>query len=51
MRNYLASNGIMAARMQAIGYGESRPIADNNSDYGRAQNRRVEITLMPTQQY
>jgi outer membrane protein OmpA-like peptidoglycan-associated protein len=51
VRNYLASNGIMAARMQAIGYGESRPLADNNSDYGRAQNRRVEITLMPTQQY
>lgn len=44
VRNYLASNGIMATRMQAIGYGESRPLADNNSDYGRAQNRRVEIT-------
>jgi outer membrane protein OmpA-like peptidoglycan-associated protein len=51
VRNYLASNGVVASRMQAIGYGESRPIADNNSDYGRAQNRRVEITLMPTQQY
>ncbi|MEN9503312.1 MAG: hypothetical protein RI964_2597 [Pseudomonadota bacterium] len=50
VRGYLSSVGVAPARMQAVGYGESRPIADNSSDYGRAQNRRVEITLIPVQQ-
>ncbi len=50
VRGYLGSVGVAPARMQAVGYGESRPIADNNTDYGRAQNRRVEITLVPIQQ-
>ncbi len=50
VRTYLASTGVAAQRMQAVGYGESRPIADNSSDYGRAQNRRVELTLIPVQQ-
>ena len=50
VRGYLGSVGVAPARMQAVGYGESRPIADNNTDYGRAQNRRVEITLAPIQQ-
>lgn len=49
VRTYLASTGVAAQRMQAVGYGESRPVADNGSDYGRAQNRRVEITLIPVQ--
>ncbi|UOG91196.1 MAG: OmpA family protein [Candidatus Thiothrix sulfatifontis] len=50
VRSYMASTGVAAQRMQAVGYGESRPVADNSSDYGRAQNRRVEITLIPVQQ-
>lgn len=50
VRTYLASTGVNAQRMQAVGYGESRPIADNGTEYGRAQNRRVEITLIPVQQ-
>ena len=50
VRTYLASTGVAAQRMQAVGYGESRPIADNSTDYGRAQNRRVELTLIPVQQ-
>ncbi len=50
VRAYLASVGVAQQRMQAVGYGESRPIADNSTDAGRAQNRRVEITLIPVQQ-
>ena len=50
VRSYLAGSGVAPDRMQAVGYGETRPIADNSTDYGRAQNRRVEITLIPVQQ-
>lgn len=50
VRTYLASAGVAPQRMQAVGFGESRPVADNSTDAGRAQNRRVEITLIPVQQ-
>lgn len=38
-------HGIAPARLQAKGYGESRPVADNSTREGRAQNRRVMATL------
>ncbi len=41
--NWLADHGVDKNRMSAKGYGESRPIADNSTDDGRAKNRRVEI--------
>jgi outer membrane protein OmpA-like peptidoglycan-associated protein len=44
--NYLASQGIKKERMQAVGYGESRPVDTNQTETGRAQNRRVEFTLL-----
>lgn len=45
--NYLVSKGISANRIQLVdGKGSSEPIADNSSNYGRAQNRRVQITLL-----
>ena len=44
---YLASHGLMQQRLITVGAGESRPIASNETDGGRAQNRRVEITLVP----
>lgn len=44
---YLASQGVNSQRMAAVGYGESRPIADNSTEAGRAQNRRVEIQIVP----
>jgi OOP family OmpA-OmpF porin len=43
VRKYLMSKGVDGARMTAKGYGESKPIADNGTDAGRAQNRRVEL--------
>jgi len=44
---YLGSKGILQQRMMVVGAGESRPIASNDTDAGRAQNRRVEITIVP----
>ena len=43
---YLASKGVLADRMKAVGYGESRPVDSNQTEAGRAQNRRVEFTLI-----
>ncbi len=45
--NYLASQGVDQRRMSAIGYGQDRPIASNATEAGRAQNRRVEISIAP----
>jgi chemotaxis protein MotB len=42
---HLHSRGIAAARMKAIGYADTAPLADNDTLAGRAANRRVEIIL------
>lgn len=44
---YLSSQGVQGARINAVGVGKTQPIADNNTEIGRAQNRRVEITINP----
>lgn len=44
--DFLIEKGISAARLSAIGYGESKPIATNMYKDGREQNRRVEINLV-----
>ncbi|HEY3698261.1 MAG TPA: OmpA family protein [Spongiibacteraceae bacterium] len=46
--NYLINRQVTAARIHTAGYGPRYPIADNRTDSGRAQNRRVEIELVPT---
>jgi len=46
VKNYLISKGISPDRLEAIGYGETRPIASNKTAAGRAKNRRVEIILI-----
>jgi outer membrane protein OmpA-like peptidoglycan-associated protein len=46
VRDFLIKEGIGADRLTAVGYGESRPIASNNTRAGRTQNRRVEINLV-----
>jgi outer membrane protein OmpA-like peptidoglycan-associated protein len=43
----LATRGVPRDRMYAIGYGKTRPIADNATAEGRARNRRVEILVIP----
>lgn len=43
VRNFLISRGVAADRLTAKGYGESRPVADNATEEGRFQNRRVEL--------
>lgn len=43
VRDYLISKGVDANRLTAKGYGESQPVADNATEEGRAQNRRVEL--------
>jgi len=44
--DYLVKNGVDAARLQYKGYGESKPIADNTTEEGRAQNRRTVFTVV-----
>jgi OOP family OmpA-OmpF porin len=45
VRDYLVSQGISSDRVTARSFGESLPAADNGTDEGRAQNRRVEIIV------
>jgi outer membrane protein OmpA-like peptidoglycan-associated protein len=47
---YLASRGVPGARVVTIGAGEAHPVASNDTDEGRSQNRRVEITIVPVTQ-
>lgn len=44
---YLQGQGVEPGRLRAVGFGESRPIADNSTDAGRRANRRVEIVIDP----
>lgn len=48
VRGYLLSKGIQDSNLIAIGYGETVPIADNNTAGGRAVNRRVEFVIIET---
>ncbi|HEV7914969.1 MAG TPA: OmpA family protein [Albitalea sp.] len=45
VRDYLAARGVSPTRVETAGRGEREPVADNNTDAGRAKNRRVEIYL------
>jgi len=44
---YLAAHGVQAARLATRGFGETQPIASNDTVEGKAQNRRVEIKIVP----
>jgi OOP family OmpA-OmpF porin len=46
VKDYLTSKGVKASRLSARGYGESRPVASNDTEAGRAENRRVELIIL-----
>jgi outer membrane protein OmpA-like peptidoglycan-associated protein len=49
VRDYLVSRGVSGEKISATGLGQSRPMADNTSAEGRANNRRVEIIVQPSE--
>jgi outer membrane protein OmpA-like peptidoglycan-associated protein len=48
--NYLTQRGVNRTRIATQGFGSSQPIASNDTEAGRQQNRRVEIRIVPIQQ-
>ncbi len=50
VRSYLIQRSVAANRIDAVGYGLTRPIADNTTAEGRARNRRVEVLIIPVSQ-
>ncbi|MET0215214.1 MAG: OmpA family protein [Vicinamibacterales bacterium] len=49
VREYLVSRGIAAGRLRTVSYGEERPIADNSTAAGRAENRRAHLMAITIQ--
>jgi outer membrane protein OmpA-like peptidoglycan-associated protein len=45
VKDYFVSKGIDASRIEAAGFGDTRPVASNTTAAGRAENRRIEITI------
>ena len=50
VKNYLVSQGVSAGRMFTMGVGEKEPVASNDTDAGRAENRRVEFAITANQE-
>jgi outer membrane protein OmpA-like peptidoglycan-associated protein len=46
VRRWLSENGVEGERLQAAGYGDTKPIATNRTAKGRAENRRIEIVIL-----
>ena len=43
--DYLVNAGVKRERLTAVGYGEAKPIGDNNTPQGKAANRRIEFSV------
>ncbi|PKN29119.1 MAG: hypothetical protein CVU64_09915 [Deltaproteobacteria bacterium HGW-Deltaproteobacteria-21] len=50
VKNLLTSRGVADSRIDVVGYGESMPVATNDTEAGRQKNRRVEIKIAPQTQ-
>jgi outer membrane protein OmpA-like peptidoglycan-associated protein len=50
VKNYAQMQGVASSRLTTEGRGETEPIADNSTEAGRAQNRRVEIVILANDQ-
>lgn len=49
VRSYLQESGVEPERLCSQGFGQSRPVAENDTEEGMARNRRVEFTILPPQ--
>jgi outer membrane protein OmpA-like peptidoglycan-associated protein len=50
VRNYLLTRGVSSERLRSMGFGESMPVAENTTESGRQQNRRVELQIAANQE-
>jgi OOP family OmpA-OmpF porin len=46
VKDYMVENGVEAERLSVVGYGETQPVAPNDTRDGRARNRRVEMKVL-----
>jgi outer membrane protein OmpA-like peptidoglycan-associated protein len=47
VQNLIVARGVASGRVTPVGLGESKPVADNTTEYGRQLNRRIEIVIVP----
>ena len=50
VKNALIQRGVAAQRITAVGYGDGQPVGNNETEFGRQQNRRVEVRINPSAQ-
>ena len=49
VKNIVIQQGVSSSQIETVAFGETAPVASNDTDYGRAKNRRVEIKIAPIQ--
>ena len=48
---FLVKEGVTGNRLSIVGHGETQPVADNDTNFGRQQNRRVEVAIYASEEY